>query len=142
MPNGLRALVPPSAERRRSRPVPTGRSSAIRSRRSEPVAHEFEEPPVRIERAEDPRITIEAMAPTVRMYPPGASKAISVNPAAANCARTAGVASGGRRCRVQTTFAPRRQNAGNARMVATMSSPLTFPKIPHTKTRSAGTNPA
>ena len=35
----------------------------MESRRSEPVAHEVEESPIRIEGPEDPWITIQAMAP-------------------------------------------------------------------------------
>ena len=56
--------------------------------------------------------------PTVMTVPSGASKAISVKPAAAKSARMAGVASGGRRCRVHMTWAPGRQNEGRAWMVA------------------------
>lgn len=69
----------------------------------------------------------------------GASKASSANPQAAKRARMAGVASGGLRCRVQTTCDPGLQNYGRASMVAAMSPLLMLPKTPHTKTTSAGT---
>ena len=80
--------------------------------------------------------------PTVMTVPSGASKASSVNPAAANSARMAGVRSGGRRCRVQTTWPPGTQNPGIAWMVRVMSAALMFPNTPHTRTMSAGTSSA
>ena len=63
-----------------------------------------------------------------------------MNPAAAKSARMDGVASGGRRCRVQIDVAPGRQNPGSAWMVRVMSAALMFPNTPHTSTRSAGTS--
>ena len=48
--------------------------------------------------------------PIAMMVPSGASKASSVNPAAAKSARMAGVRSGGRRCRVHITWPPGTQN--------------------------------
>ena len=45
----------------------------------------------------------------VMTVPSGASNPISVNPASANSARMAGVASGARRCRVQMTLPPGRR---------------------------------
>ena len=77
--------------------------------------------------------------PRPESRPSGASKASSVNPAAAKSARMDGVRSGGRRCRVQTTWPPAAQNPGIAWMVRVMSAALMFPKTPQTSTRSAGT---
>ena len=56
------------------------------------------------------------------IVPSGASKASSVKPAAAKSAWMAGVASGGRRWRVQMTWPPGVQNPVMARMVDEMSS--------------------
>src|SRR6202034_2281510 len=72
----------------------------------------------------------------------GAWNDTSTKDAALNQPRMRGVRSGFRRCRVQMTVAPGAQSWGNRRTVFSILSGGTFPKTPHTRTRSAGTAPS
>ena len=87
------------------RSVPDGSPSAIRSRRVRARRRRIRRAAGRGRTGRDP-VPSRRWRPTARTVPFGASKSISVNPAAAKSARTAGVRSGGRRCRVHSTWPP------------------------------------
>ena len=79
--------------------------------------------------------------PTPNAEPVSVSNAISSRPASVNSARTQGVRSGSRRCRVQITVPRGAMRCGSSRTVRRMSGALMLPKIPQTRTMLAGTAP-
>ena len=76
--------------------------------------------------------------PTLKTYCSGATNDCTSNPASSNHSKMAGVRSGGRRCRVQSTVAPGADSDGRLLIVDRMSSSLMLPNTPQTSTRSAG----